>query len=1145
MIEDEYKHIKTELGALPDQFDIAIVPIDIGGSIGELNKLVLETYGDPDPASTLRKLNLKKGYEYLISDLKPILFIVTIGNGNTGVLLKKNLTKAIKSNQSSLKGAKVWIPLMGTGTGGLDFVDSYDTTAGVVKEFNNISFTIAIPNNEKGIDFLKNNKVYNLQNKGELKGNIKTGSKVKGDLTVKKPIKQPGYDNLPQFKMHRLVRDILDKQYNLNLVIDAIVIRMNVKHKFDLSDSQNESYAQLIEKSKFIGVKSDSSFTAGTSEVGIMTTIYADIENKINFLQSAGTKVQKYFAVFSNKFTKDNIDYARKWFENKQGLDVTVLSFDDVIELATKNGIDHNEYLKKSLSKNEEQKEQDPSEQNKFQSNELTLTTPINDGATAPVDLLDFENDIRAFSVTLAQKKLKPPLAIALFGNWGSGKSFFMHHLSKKIDFLSVHQSFNPIEADQKADVKENEKPFCEGVVQINFNAWSYLDSNLWAGLVSTIFEKLDEYISSQNKGEKEKIEAQKIVADNLEIATHEKEILSKEKDVLISEQMGYELKIKVIEGQKETLYDEVINKSISDLVRDAKKELTELEKSVKQELDDYGISQQKIDELSPSALLEEVSSWLTFLKNLFKFRPKQLIIFGLLVLTLLIYHNDPGGYLAGLKAYLNDSIIYFIGIISPVFYKFYNTVLEYKKLLSPITEYRNQFNKKFEEVKLDYETSRNTLKERIFEKEAQIHENEKKLEKVETQIEEYEFALKHSITKRAFYNFISRKAKDENYEKHLGLISVIRRDFEALSTLFAEVIKPPNLSTKEEKKEWIDRLKKDEHFKGLFKKPLDRIILYIDDLDRCSDEKVLEVLQAVHLLMAFPLFIVVVGVDKRCVSNALRYRDMLQYGKKVHINNLSELKDKFGIDLIEPREYLEKIFQIPFHLKNAEPAAIKRLIHETLSADIKHEEESEQAEQPTEKPEIKEDKPELVGFENPKTKNTNDDGNLIKLINPNHEDLKISQTELDYLKNISILVGNTPRTIKRFINIYRIIRTHEQLTFKSENREQDFLVVMFILALAIGDFKKSSHTINNLFDSYQERDLKVLLNTKVDENKKTFDPIVLEELKLLAKNLESSDALRPLLKVKGEEFTRFSLFVNRFSFGEDLVIKSTNEQLE
>ena len=39
---------------------------------------------------------------------------------------------------------------------------------------------------------------------------------------------------------------------------------------------------------------------------------------------------------------------------------------------------------------------------------------------------------------------------------------------------------------------------------------------------------------------------------------------------------------------------------------------------------------------------------------------------------------------------------------------------------------------------------------------------------------------------------------------------------------------------------------------------------LKIDDLDRCPPEKVADVLQAVHLFLNFPLFIIMVCVDER-----------------------------------------------------------------------------------------------------------------------------------------------------------------------------------------------------------------------------------------------------------------------------------------
>jgi len=48
---------------------------------------------------------------------------------------------------------------------------------------------------------------------------------------------------------------------------------------------------------------------------------------------------------------------------------------------------------------------------------------------------------------------------------------------------------------------------------------------------------------------------------------------------------------------------------------------------------------------------------------------------------------------------------------------------------------------------------------------------------------------------------------------------------------------------------------------------PFKRIVLYIDDGDRCPPDKVVEVLQAVHMLLAFRLF---VAVDVRWVATSL-----------------------------------------------------------------------------------------------------------------------------------------------------------------------------------------------------------------------------------------------------------------------------------
>ncbi|GAB1510859.1 P-loop NTPase fold protein [Actinophytocola sp. KF-1] len=80
---------------------------------------------------------------------------------------------------------------------------------------------------------------------------------------------------------------------------------------------------------------------------------------------------------------------------------------------------------------------------------------------------------------------------------------------------------------------------------------------------------------------------------------------------------------------------------------------------------------------------------------------------------------------------------------------------------------------------------------------------------------------------------------------------------------------------------------------------PLQRIVLYVDDLDRCTPARVVDVLQAVNLLLTMDLFMVVVAVDPRWLLRSL----------DAHHGGL------FGPDT-GPVAYLDKIFHIPFALR-------------------------------------------------------------------------------------------------------------------------------------------------------------------------------------------------------------------------------------
>ena len=99
----------------------------------------------------------------------------------------------------------------------------------------------------------------------------------------------------------------------------------------------------------------------------------------------------------------------------------------------------------------------------------------------------------------------------------------------------------------------------------------------------------------------------------------------------------------------------------------------------------------------------------------------------------------------------------------------------------------------------------------------------------------------------RQLYTFLAERAASGDYAGQLGLVSIIRKDLERLVRRL-EAQDLPELSA----------LPGNVGSQVLPR--IDRIVLYIDDLDRCQPQQVVEVLQAIHLLLALNLFVVVVG---------------------------------------------------------------------------------------------------------------------------------------------------------------------------------------------------------------------------------------------------------------------------------------------
>ena len=85
----------------------------------------------------------------------------------------------------------------------------------------------------------------------------------------------------------------------------------------------------------------------------------------------------------------------------------------------------------------------------------------------------------------------KPPLSVGLFGDWGTGKSSFI---------AMMKQQVREIARTADAATKKGEKTaYVTDVIQIEFNAWHYLDANLWASLVAHIFEEIQRNLFGVN----------------------------------------------------------------------------------------------------------------------------------------------------------------------------------------------------------------------------------------------------------------------------------------------------------------------------------------------------------------------------------------------------------------------------------------------------------------------------------------------------------------------------------------------------------------------------------------------------------------------------------------------------------------------
>lgn len=611
-----------------------------------------------------------------------------------------------------------------------------------------------------------------------------------------------------------------------------------------------------------------------------------------------------------------------------------------------------------------------------------------NDAASGE-DRLGIQRDVRGLASVLASTKVTPPLSVGLFGDWGSGKSFFMNKLRERIDQLAAAAHAHPNE----------ESWFCGkrgAVVQIDFNAWHYMDADLWSSLAVRVFDALSANLKEQfAKACRENISAiqereQKLQEERATIeekARKLEELLQGQREARAAREVRLaELMRKLAEEQLKKIKE---NPEVSAVTAKLRLEGT----NIKKELSG---AQRDIQYVGGRAEL-----WWRTLSD-----PQRAITLVAVLLVPALAGMVVTQYLEIGQALGNVLASYVVSLAALATW-----VRDFAKrvagpidaAISEVARIESELREQKTPEELGLEAERDSSSARIAELEREQLALAKRKAELETELE----ALQKGDA-QTLREFILERAAAQDYRKNLGVISAIHHDFTQLAQFLAPSAEGPNV---------------------------ERIVLYIDDLDRCPPKRVVEVLQAIHIILSLPLFVVVVAVDSRWLLDSLAafYREQFP-------------REAVTLDVARPQQYLEKIFQVPYSLTPMTDEGYSSLVAAMLGSpatSLTPEVGELAAHQPysgtldpdavpvaTRAPTAP-GRPRRTTAARRAMTAADVGGGLPEPIDLMPQSLRLEPEELEHLKGLARLVP-TPRSAKRLVNLYRIVRASledEELT--------------------------------------------------------------------------------------------------------------------
>jgi hypothetical protein len=643
-------------------------------------------------------------------------------------------------------------------------------------------------------------------------------------------------------------------------------------------------------------------------------------------------------------------------------------------------------------------------------------------------DQLNIEDDVYALSALICSTRVSPPLSVGLFGDWGSGKSFFIRQLQKGVSWITQQA--------RQSGRMQKDVPFYKHVVQIEFNAWNYAEGNLWAALVQHILENLR---LSDDPKDKDLVAARRAHL---------------QKQMELEQQVRATATTKQTEAQKrlDDATDELQNlrdrheeqvKQLKEVMATDVLQTMQLEPETEKQINDLR-TQLGLERVEGSAgeflsALEGARGMLRRTSAVFEYVPTEQRQRFLLMTALVLLGPPVVAIVVGL---LGDSLSSTVGPVAS-FAGWLSTTLaagaawlrdrtkHLNSQVAQIEKLQQHARQRVEAEQQAHKAEAVQLEQRIALVKDEVLAAQAKQQEALSRLEQIQAQLAATTPASVLADFVRARSQSEDYRKYLGLPAVIRRDFESISRMVAQ-----ENAELDKKTSLGEETANSDH-------RINRIVLYIDDLDRCTEQLVVEVLKAVHLLLAFPLFVVVVAVDARWVSRSLaqRFPGLLTAAKDA--NPSEPVAATTGN--ATPNDYLEKIFQIPFWLQQPTEESVKRMLRGLMKEGLTGGANGPKTDGGGKVPDTGEKKaqPDAV-FKR-------------RQHDPNARALDIQPKELDHIERLAPLLDRSPRALKRFVNVYRLMKASLPPEEQDAFLEQDgplsapFETVLLLLAIVNG----------------------------------------------------------------------------------------------